>query len=62
MVMLMGKMMGADLSNLMVRMVLFDKMWGQTKTNLMVKKQKRSVPVQLMTQAFSDGKSNSETV
>ena len=51
----MGKMVGADLSNLMVRMVLFDKMWGQTKTNLMVKKRIRSVSVQLMTQPFSDG-------
>ena len=57
----MVKMVGADLSNLLVRLVLLDKMVGAKQTNLMVKKRKRSVSVQLMTQAFSDGKSNSET-
>ena len=51
-VMLLVKMVGAALSNLMVRMV---KMVGAKQTNLMVKKRKRSVSVRLMTQAFSQG-------
>ena len=54
-VMLLVKMVGADLSNLMIRLVLLVKMVGAKQTNLMVKKRKRSVSVQLMTQAFSQG-------